>query len=220
MLIDLSALNDSRIIDLASSGLLDLQLAIPRFLLKELNGLLEIGDEMQKSKARRCLDAVKKLENMPSLGLNIIETDFPDLKDSSAKIFRLARMLDANILTADLTRVQQSSLEGIRIVNIHMLANALKPLTQTGEYITIKIQRYGKEPRQGVGYLDDGTMVVVNGGAEFIGDSIKSQVLSVKHTSSGRMIFCNALDENNLDLEDADQAPTEVEGSHKSYFSL
>ena len=91
-----------------------------------------------------------------------------------------------------------ASIEGIKIINLHTLSNALKPLMQAGEFIKIKIQRYGKEPRQGVGYLDDGTMVVVNGGGKFIGDVIDAQVLSVKHTSSGRMVFCNACDEENL----------------------
>jgi len=92
-----------------------------------------------------------------------------------------------------------ASIEGVRIINLHSLSNALKPLMETGEMITIKVQRYGKEPRQGVGYLDDGTMVVINGGGSFIGEVIEAQVLSVKHTSSGRMIFCNALD---ADLEE------------------
>jgi uncharacterized protein YacL len=88
-----------------------------------------------------------------------------------------------------------AAIEGVRVINLHTLSNALKPLMQAGEHIKIKIQRYGKEPRQGVGYLEDGTMVVVNGGGEYIGEIIDAKVLSVKHTSSGRMIFCNAPDE-------------------------
>jgi len=117
------------------------------------------------------------------------------VKDTMSKMVRLARLIDANIMTADISRVQMSSVEGVRIINLHTLSNALKPLMQAGENIKIKIQRYGKEPRQGVGYLEDGTMVVVNGGGQFIGETIDAQVLSVKHTSSGRMIFCNALDD-------------------------
>jgi uncharacterized protein YacL len=88
-----------------------------------------------------------------------------------------------------------ATIEGITVVNIHALSNALKPLMEGGELIRIKIQRYGKEPRQGVGYLEDGTMVVVNGGGDYIGDTIEARVLSVKHTTSGRMIFCNVADE-------------------------
>ena len=102
-----------------------------------------------------------------------------------------------------------ASIEGVQIINLHSLSTALKPLMETGEMIQIKVQRYGKEPRQGVGYLDDGTMVVINGGGSFIGDVIDVQVLSVKHTSSGRMIFCNALDadlgEENGDKERHDE---------------
>lgn len=220
VLLDQSALMDPRIIDLASSGLLDSQLILPRFMLKELNGALETNDEALKAKARRSLDALKKLENIPSLDLRFVDNDFPDLKDPMLKLIRLARLQDANIMTADISRVQQALIDGIRIINLHMLANALKPITQAGEFLHIKIQRYGKEPRQGVGYLDDGTMVVVNGGAEFIGETIKTQVLSVKHTSSGRMIFCNAMDET-MELEESAPHPSaEVESSPKNYFAL
>lgn len=218
ILIDSSILSDPRIIDLCSSGILDHHLILPRFVLKDLNVQLESPDEPIRNRARRCLDVVKKLESNAALDLRFSDTDFTDAKDMMSKFVRLARLLDANILTADLNRVQQASIEGIRIINIHILSNALKPLTQTGEYITIKVQRYGKEPRQGVGYLDDGTMVVVNGGAEFIGENIKAQVLSVKHTSSGRMIFCNAFeDEDNDSLVGA---VAEMESQHKNYFSL
>ncbi|MCE5315791.1 MAG: hypothetical protein LLG04_00320 [Parachlamydia sp.] len=219
ILLDQSALMDPRIIDLASSGLLDNQLILPRFMLKELNSSLETSDETLKAKARRCLDAIKKLENIPSLDLRFVDNDFPELKDPMAKLIRLARLQDANLMTADINRVQQAMIDGIRIINLHMLANALKPITQAGEFLHIKIQRYGKEPRQGVGYLEDGTMVVVNGGAEFIGETIKTQVLSVKHTSSGRMIFCNAMDES-MELQETAHPAADAENSHKNYFAL
>ncbi len=195
LVVDISALADARIIDVAATGLFDNQLIIPRFVIKELYANAEIGDEMSKAKARRALEVVKKLEGVPSLDLRFNDTDFPEVREITGKLIRLARLLDANIITADISRVQISGMEGVRIINIHTLSNALKPLMQTGECIKIKIQRYGKEPRQGVGYLEDGTMVVVNGGGDFIGDMIDAQVLSVKHTSSGRMIFCNAFDE-------------------------
>ncbi len=137
------------------------------------------------------------------------------------KLLHLARLLDASIITADLNKIQQSSAEGVRIINIHGLSNALKPITQNGELLNIKIQRYGKEPRQGVGYLDDGTMVVVNGGAEYIGDTIKAQVLSVKHTSSGRMIFCNTTEEQLASLQEMSlQTSDELDNSSKNYYSL
>lgn len=196
LITDASALSDARIIDLAASGLLDHHLVLPRFLLKELYAQAEATDETLRTKAKRSLDVIKKLEQIPELELRYNDTDFPDVKDPMAKLLRLARLLDGNILTADLNRVQIAAIEGIRIINLHSLSNSLKPLMQAGEKIKIKIQRFGKEPRQGVGYLEDGTMVVVNGGGAFIGDTIDALVLSVKHTTSGRMIFCNAIDED------------------------
>ncbi len=187
---------------------------IPRFIIKELYASAEMGDEISKSKARRCLDVVKKLEAVPGLELRFNDTDFPDVKETQGKLMRLARLLDANLLTADISRIQIASVEGIRIINIHTLSNALKPLMQAGEFIKIKIQRYGKEPRQGVGYLDDGTMVVVNGGGNYIGEIIDAKVLSVKHTSSGRMIFCNAIDEDSLSEDEFEEDLDEDEDSN------
>lgn len=191
IIVDSSVLGDARVIDMASSGLLDHHLVVPRFVVKELYTLSEGSDENARSRAKRCLETLKKLEGLPTLDLRYNDTDFNDVKEPMAKLVKLARMLDANLLTADISQIQISSIEGIRIINIHTLSNALKPLTQTGEQLSIKVQRYGKEPRQGVGYLNDGTMVVVNGGGDYIGDTVKAQVLSVKHTSSGRMVFCN-----------------------------
>ncbi|MCB1085058.1 MAG: TRAM domain-containing protein [Chlamydiia bacterium] len=195
LLIDASVLSDARIIDVCSTGILNQHLVLPRFIIKELYAQTESSDEGTKAKSRRCLEVIKKMEEMEELGLRFNDTDFPEVKDTTSKFIRLARLVDANILTADITRVQMASIEGVQIINLHSLSNALKPLMETGEMIKIKVQRYGKEPRQGVGYLDDGTMVVINGGGNFIGDVIDAQVLSVKHTSSGRMIFCNALEE-------------------------
>ena len=199
LLIDSSVLSDVRIIDVCTTGVFDFYLVLPRFVVKELYAQIETADETTKEKAKRCLETIKKLEGMTNLGLRYNDTDFPEVKDMTSKLIRLSRLIDCNILTADISRVQMASIEGVRIINIHSLSNALKPLTQTGEFIKIKVQRYGKEPRQGVGYLEDGTMVVINGGGKFIGEVIDAQVLSVKHTSSGRMIFCNALDSDSDD---------------------
>jgi uncharacterized protein YacL len=220
ILVDLSILSDPRIIDLASTGLLDHHLIIPRFAVKELYAQSESGDDMTKARARRSLEMIKKLEALPSLDFRYVDTDFPEVQDSMAKLIRLARFTDTHIITSDINRIQQASIEGVRIINIHMLSNALKPITQAGESINIKIQRYGKEARQGVGYLEDGTMVVVNGGAEFIGETIKAYVLSVKHTSSGRMIFCNAAEEGTVLTEtDFPSSPQEIE-VHKNFLAL
>jgi uncharacterized protein YacL len=218
LILDTTILLDSRLTDLASSGLLDHHLIVPRFLIKDCYEMCENSDEIVRSKARRILDVIKKLESIPSLDLRYTDADFPEYKDLLSKLVRLAKLLDANILSADSNRMQHSNFEGVLIINIHTLSSALKPVAQTGEFISIKIQRYGKEARQGVGYLDDGTMVVVNGGAEYIGDVIRAQVLSVKHTSSGRMIFSNVLEE---DTEALSSLPSECESSAaKNYFAL
>jgi uncharacterized protein YacL len=198
ILLDPSALSDPRIIDLATSGILDQCLVIPRFLLKEIQELSESHDETSRIKARRKLETIKKLEAIPSLELRYAENDFKEIQDLHTKFIRLAHQLNAHILTADNLK-SQTHPDGVRFINLHALSNALKPLALNGESLNIKIQRFGKEPRQGVGYLDDGTMVVVNGGADYIGATIRAQVLSVKHTSSGRMIFCNTADADMYD---------------------
>lgn len=220
LITDLSVLLDSRIIDLAASGLLDRHLIIPQFLIKELQSMAELSDESARAKARRSLETIKKLESMPTLGLRFVDTDFPEYKNGLPKLIQLARHLGAGIIIADNARLHQSTQDGVRLINIHSLSIALKPVAQSGEPIDIKIQRYGKEPRQGVGYLDDGTMVVVNGGAEFIGETIRAQVLSVKHTTSGRMIFCNALDESFLSEPCLAAAHSDAAPSPKDYFTF
>jgi uncharacterized protein YacL len=195
LLLDASSLSDARLIDLASSGFVDHHLILPKFILKELYLQAESSDEAVSAKAKRSLENLKKLADLSELEMRTNETDFFEIKEPMGKLLRLARLLDANILTADINRVQIAAIEGTKIINLHSLSNALKPLMQAGEKLKIKIQRFGKEPRQGVGYLDDGTMVVVNGGGDFIGETIDVFVLSVKHTASGRMIFCNAIEE-------------------------
>ncbi len=197
LILDPSVLADPRILDLCATGFLDHKIVVPQFLVKELYLQMETESESVQTKVRRCLEVVKKMEALPDLELRYNDTDFPEIREIPNKLIRLARLLDSNILTADITTVTPPTIEGIKVINLHALSNALKPLMQTGEILKIKVQRYGKEAQQGVGYLDDGTMVVINGGGDFIGETIEAQVLSVKHTSSGRMIFCNAVDNLN-----------------------
>lgn len=207
ILLDTSALYDPRLIDFATSGLLDKRVVLPRFLLQELHQMQEGGDEGDAIKAKRALEVIKTLETIPEFFLRYHDTDFPGIKDSPAKTMRLARLLGADILLADINRIHMPHVEGIRIINLHMLAQALKPLMRHGELLKIKIQRFGKEERQGVGYLEDGTMVVVNGGGDFIGETINTYVLSVKHTQSGRMIFCNVTEDKHSHYEHESLSP-------------
>ncbi len=217
ILADISVLQDPRIIELASSGLLDQQLIFPQFFAKELYTLSENEDEGIRTKAKRGLDVLKKLEAMPTLNLRYSDMDFPEIREAMVKLVKLARCLDTNIITSDMTRIQQSSIEGVMIINIHLLSQALKPITHPGEIIQIKIQRPGRESRQGVGYLDDGTMVVVNGAEKYIEKTIRANVLSVKQTQSGRMIFCNAMEEEDLLMGDQENF-TANDFSIKSYL--
>lgn len=224
IVVDSSTLLDTRIIDLALTGLLDNHLIIPRFIVKELNYMVEHGDESAKVRGRRCFEVLRKLEGIAGLNLRYIDTDFPDLKDSAAKLSHLARTMDASIMTADPARPLQAT-EGIRTMNINALSSAFKTTPRSGEFLTIKIQRKGKEPGQGVGYLEDGTMVVVNGGEEYLFGTIKAQILSVKTTSSGQMVFCNAAEdedeeeEENSSSKELTETVNQLENKHKNYFS-
>jgi uncharacterized protein YacL len=208
LIVDVSALADPRLVDLCSTGVFDHRLILPRFLLRDLHIQVEHSDEAIRFRAKKALDVAKKLEEMSSLQLRFHQTDFPETKDPLQKLQKLARSIGATILCSDQSKIQlPTQQDGIFYVNICSLSQALKPLMQAGETLRIKIQRFGKEPLQGVGYLEDGTMVVVNGGGAFVGEVIQAQVLSVKHTQSGRMIFCNTLDgehfEKELPLQDA-----------------
>lgn len=195
ILLDESILLDPRFIDLAASGLLDHRLLIPRFIVNQMKFEIENEDECERNVSRKIFDAIKKLEGLRNLELRFSDTDFPEIKNCTEKLIKLAKILDAYIFIGDTENFQQYQNDNIKIIKFNQLCNSLKPLSQCGENINIKIQRIGKEARQGIGYLEDGTMVVVNGGAKFIEQTIKAQVLSVKRTTSGRiMIFCNALD--------------------------
>ena len=198
VVLDASLFSDPRIVEFLQSGILNNQLILPSFLIKELKQQAEMGEESQKAKAQKSLVLIKKLESMPLLALRIHDRDFPEVKDLHQKIVSLAQTLHANVLSAESPRTLIT--EETQWININTLFHTLKPLTPPGETLTIKVQRYGKEPRQGVGYLEDGTMVVINNGGDYIGEVIDAQVISVKQTSAGRIIFTNALvEEHSLD---------------------
>ncbi len=201
LLVDVSALEDSRLIELARSGLLDHQLVVPTFIVKELQKSSESSDEVTRVRARKCQEHLKRLETMPELGLQIKEFHFSDSEELAVKLTRASKLIQAYILSA--SDPSQIRLEDdiTTTISLDAIATALKPGAQRGEILSIKIQRLGKEPKQGVGYLDDGTMVVVNGGGEFLGLQIRTQVLSQKYSSSGKIIFCNALQQDDRDDE-------------------
>ncbi len=196
ILVDLSALEDSRLIELARSGLLDHQLVIPTFIVKEIQKSMESADELTRNRGRKCYEHLKRLESLPDLGLQIKEFHFQnkeqDFEELAANLTKAAKLIQGYILTSQEPSALRSE-DAVVTINIEAIAASLKPGAQRGEVLGIKIQRLGKEPKQGVGYLEDGTMVVVNGGGEFLGQTIRTQVLSQKYSSSGKIIFCNAI---------------------------
>jgi uncharacterized protein YacL len=193
ILLDLSAIEDVRLIELCRSGLLDQQLVVPTFIVKDIQKGMESLDESQRLRARRCHENLKRLESMEHLKLQQKEFHFNDNEEISCKLTHAAKLIQAHILTSQEQSAMKSEEDETPVISLETIAAALKPGAQRGEILSIKIQRLGKEPKQGVGYLDDGTMVVVNGGGEFLGQSIRTQVLSQKYSSSGKIIFCNAL---------------------------
>lgn len=216
ILLDSSVLQDPRIYDLASTGIFDNRLAVPRFIAEEINTSLPLEESTSKaSKPRRASEVIRQLDELPHLNLRTIDDDQPQIKDPLQRLFQLAQKRGADILTSERYRLQPATTEFVRVINLHTLASALRPLLQTGETLTIKVQRYGKEIKQGVGYLEDGTMVVINGGGDFLGETIKAQVLSVKHTSSGRMIFCNAIaGDDNYETSHAESYTSKTENGN------
>ncbi len=219
LLIDFSALHDPRILDLAMTGIVDTHLLLPRLVIQACAEMGESPDTALKLKGKKCLEHFKKLEALPQLDLRVIDDVGIDAtKELSQKLLDLARQHQANVLTGEGSRLQQNQYEGVRTIALNHLATALKPQANSGECLTVKIQRYGKEAHQGIGYLDDGTMVVINGGADYIGEAIKTQVLSVKHTSSGRIIFTNALEEDSF--PEGGHQPVNCETSVRNYCAL
>lgn len=189
ILVDLTCLEDGRLADLAQTGLLDQKLIIPTYLPDELSKLAETATEPQKTKARKALEVLHKIESLPKLEPLFSSQPSPGEGDLATKLLYTAKSLNAYILT---TEIPSAKVEGVNFISLDAIASAVKHGPQRGEIISIKIQRIGKEPRQGVGYLDDGTMVVVNGAGEYLGKTIFAQVLSQKFSSTGKIIFCNA----------------------------
>jgi len=188
-LLDTSVVIDGRIADVAKTGFVEGMLTVPRFVLRELQTIADSDDSLKRNRGRRGLDILKSLQGEPRLHLEILERDYPDLGDVDAKLVRLAKETGSPILTNDYNLNKIADLQGIQVLNLNELANALKPVVLPGEEMYVGIIREGKEAGQGVGYLDDGTMVVVDGGKVHVGEEVEVLVTSVLQTPAGRMIF-------------------------------
>lgn len=190
-ILDTSVIIDGRILDICDTGFLDGNLVVPRFVLDELQLIADSSDSMKRSRGRRGLDILNKIQNSSDIRIEIVDHDFPKLKGVDAKLVALAKKKNGKIITNDFNLNKVAELQGIKILNVNELANALKPVVLPGEMITVRIIKEGTEPGQGVAYLEDGTMVVVDSGSRHIGYTAQVVVTSVLQTTAGRMIFTN-----------------------------
>jgi uncharacterized protein YacL len=188
MLVDTSAIIDGRIGDLISTGFVDRELVIPVFVLQELQRVADSTDPQRRARGRRGLDVVHDLR-LSSHSVATPEIAVPDVADVDAKLVRVAHELDMPILTTDYNLNKVAQIQGVQVLNVNDLANALKPAVLPGEALRVKVIREGKEAAQGVGYLDDGTMIVVEGARDHIGELVETEVTSVLQSPSGKMIF-------------------------------
>ncbi len=188
-LLDTNIIIDGRIIDLARTGFLEGRLLVPRFVLQELQTISDSADSLKRNRGRRGLDILNSLQVDFNLQISITEIDYPDIVGVDAKLVCLAKETGASIITNDFNLGKVAQLEGIKILNLNDLAGAVKVVVLPGEEIVTKIIREGKELGQGVGYMEDGTMIVVDGGVDYVGQTVKLEVTSVLQTPAGRMIF-------------------------------
>jgi uncharacterized protein YacL len=192
ILLDTSVLIDGRITDVAATGIFDTQLIVPRFVLDELQLVADSGDKLKRNRGRRGLDVLTKLRGMPKLDVFIYDHSVhseTEVDGVDQKLLALARQLTARVLTTDFNLNKVAQLRGVDVINLNDLSNALKPVVLPGEKMHVRLIKGGEEPGQGVGYLDDGTMVVVEQGRGHVNEDVEFTVTSALQTSAGRMIF-------------------------------
>ncbi|MDI6752287.1 MAG: PIN domain-containing protein [bacterium] len=188
MLLDTSAIIDGRILPVMESGFLSGEIILPRFVLKELQNVADSSDSLRRSRGRRGLDLLKKMQNMePPFEIN--ETHIPEVREVDAKLVFLAKRLNAAIITNDYNLNKVAEIEGVSVLNINELAQAVRPILLPGESFFLQIVKEGKEFGQGVGYLEDGTMVVIEDGGGYLGKKVKVEVGSILQNPAGRMVF-------------------------------
>ena len=188
-ILDTSVIIDGRIADVAETGFLSGTIVIPQFILRELQQVADSPDSSKRQRGRRGLDMLNRLQSNPSLDIQVVDTDFPAVKEVDLKLLELSKSLDGVVVTNDFNLNKVAQLHGIQVLNINELANSLKPVVLPGEAMRVFILKEGKEYNQGVAYLDDGTMVVVDNARRMIGKNADIAVTSVLQTTAGKMIF-------------------------------
>lgn len=195
-ILDTSVIIDGRVADLCETGFMEGTFLVPQFILQELQHIADSSDSLKRARGRRGLDVLNKIQKMVDVDVRIIEDDFAHVKDVDSKIVVLAKKLGAKVITNDLNLNKVAELQGVRVLNINELCNALKPIVLPGETIRVFVLKEGKEAGQGVAYLDDGTMIVVDNAKRCIGRNVDVVVTSVLQTTAGRMIFTRLKEEN------------------------
>jgi len=188
-ILDTSVIIDGRIADIAQTKFLAGSFIIPHFILRELQHIADSHDSLKRVRGRRGLDILNKLKKISNVQIKIHQQDFPDISEVDHKLVKLAKVLEAKVLTNDYNLNKVAVIQGVTVLNINELANALKPVVLPGEEMDIKIVKEGTEHHQGVGYLDDGTMIVVENSRHLLGRNVKATVTSVLQTTAGKMIF-------------------------------
>ena len=187
--VDTSVIIDGRIVDICETGFLDGILVIPQFVLRELQLVADSSDPLKRNRGRRGLDILQRMQKMTTLTVQIVDKDYPQTREVDMKLIELAREYEGKIVTNDFNLNKIAQLQGLPVLNVNELANALKPVVLPGEIMRVFILKEGKEYNQGVGYLDDGTMVVVDNATRMISKTIDISVTSVLQTTAGKMIF-------------------------------
>ncbi len=190
--LDTSAIIDARVSDVLETGFLDGIIIIPSFIMDEVRAFADSPEEEKRKKGRRALDIVTSIMESKKASVKIYDKDYPEIKDADAKLIKICREIKAKLITCDFNLTKSAEAQGVEVLNIHYLANALKPRLLPGEAVEIFIIKKGKDPEQGVGFLDDGTMIVVDGGKRHIGRKVEVTVKSVLQKPSGKMIFARA----------------------------
>jgi len=187
--VDTSAIIDGRIVDLCKTRFLEGRLLVPRFVLRELQSIADSTDSLKRNRGRRGLEILHQLQGQVHVDVRVHEEDVPEVSDIDAKLVKLAQLAGAKVVTTDYNLNRVAELQGVAVLNVNELAQALRPMVLPGETLEVKPIREGKEPNQSVAYLEDGTMVVVENGRHLIGQTVRGLVTSVLQTAAGRMVF-------------------------------
>ena len=212
-ILDTSVIIDGRIADICETGFMDGTLLVPHFVLKELQLVADSSDSMKRNRGRRGLDILQKIQKMAGVDVQFSDADFPDVREVDLKLIELALSLQGKIVTNDFNLNKVAQLRGVDVLNINELANSLKPVVLPGEVMKVFILKEGKEYNQGVAYLDDGTMVVVDNARKLIGRTIDVVMTSVLQTTAGKMIFGRFIDPSTAGQQPAAAAPVRASAS-------